>query len=44
VGTYHEPFSFLIFKYLFALFPNQFYRLQLLGWPRGSKFIKPAEK
>ncbi|ERT06815.1 short chain dehydrogenase family protein [Lyngbya aestuarii BL J] len=44
VGTYEEPFSFKIFKYLFALFPNQFYRLQLLGWPRGSKFIKPAEK
>lgn len=38
VGSDHEPFSFLIFKYLFALFPNFFYRLQLLGWRKGSKF------
>ncbi|AOX01524.1 hypothetical protein BJP34_20600 [Moorena producens PAL-8-15-08-1] len=39
VGTYDEPFSFKIFKYLFALFPNLFYKLQLFGWPRGSKFV-----
>ncbi|NEO61192.1 MAG: SDR family NAD(P)-dependent oxidoreductase, partial [Moorea sp. SIO4G2] len=39
VGTYDEPFSFKIFKYLFALFPNFFYKLQLFGWPRGSKFV-----
>ncbi|NJL82193.1 MAG: SDR family oxidoreductase [Chloroflexaceae bacterium] len=39
VGTYDEPLSFKLFKYLFALFPNQFYRLQLLGWPKGSKFV-----
>ncbi len=39
VGTYDEPFSFKIFKYLFALAPNTFYRLQLLGWQKGSKFI-----
>ena len=39
VGTYDEPFSFKIFKYLFALFPNFFYRLQLYGWPKGSKFM-----
>lgn len=40
VGTYDEPWSFKVFKYLFALFPNFFYRLQLYGWPKGSKFIE----
>lgn len=39
VGTYEEPFSFKIFKYLFALAPNFFYRLQMLGWRKGSKFV-----
>ncbi len=39
VGTYEEPFSFKIFKYLFALAPNFFYRLQMLGWQKGSKFV-----
>jgi NAD(P)-dependent dehydrogenase (short-subunit alcohol dehydrogenase family) len=39
VGTYEEPFSFKIFKYLFALAPNLFYRLQVLGWRKGSKFV-----
>ncbi|MCB2198452.1 SDR family NAD(P)-dependent oxidoreductase [bacterium] len=39
VGTYEEPFSFKIFKYLFALAPNFFYRLQVLGWKKGSKFV-----
>ncbi len=39
VGTYDEPFSFKIFKYLFALAPNFFYRLQMLGWLKGSKFV-----
>ncbi|MGK7922128.1 MAG: NAD-dependent epimerase/dehydratase family protein [Trichodesmium sp.] len=39
VGTYDEPLGFKIFKYLFALFPNFFYRLQLYGWPKGSKFV-----
>lgn len=38
VGTYEEPFSFKIFKWIFALAPNFFYRLQILGWRKGSKF------
>lgn len=38
IGTYDEPFSFKIFKWWFALAPNTFYRLQLLGWQKGSKF------
>jgi NADP-dependent 3-hydroxy acid dehydrogenase YdfG len=40
VGTYDEPFSFKIFKYLHALFPNFFYKLQLYGWRKASKFYK----
>jgi hypothetical protein len=39
VGTYEEPFSFKIFKWLFALALNAFYRLQRLGWLKGSKFV-----
>jgi len=38
VGTFEEPFSFKIFKWLFALAPNAFYKLQLLGWRKGSKY------
>ena len=38
IGTYEEPFSFKIFKYIFALAPNFFYRLQMFGWRKGSKF------
>lgn len=38
IGTYEEPFSFKIFKWWFALAPNSFYRLQRLGWRKGSKF------
>ncbi|MGK7874396.1 MAG: SDR family NAD(P)-dependent oxidoreductase [Xenococcaceae cyanobacterium] len=41
VGTYDEPWGFKFFKYWFALAPNSFFRLQLLGWPKGSKFVKP---
>ena len=44
VGTYEEPWSFKIFKYLFALFPNFFYRLQLYGWLKGSKFSKSGDR
>jgi len=39
VGTYEEPITFKMFKWLFALAPNTFYRLQLLGWKKGSKFV-----
>jgi short-subunit dehydrogenase len=39
VGTYKEPFSFKVFKWFFALAPNAFYKLQILGWRKGSKFV-----
>ncbi len=39
VGAYDEPFSFKIFKYLFALAPNLFYKLQLMGWKKGSRYF-----
>ncbi|HEX05142.1 MAG TPA: SDR family NAD(P)-dependent oxidoreductase [Bacteroidetes bacterium] len=39
IGTYKEPFSFKIFKWWFALAPNSFYRLQVFGWRKGSKFV-----
>ncbi|MBZ0264078.1 SDR family NAD(P)-dependent oxidoreductase [bacterium] len=39
VGTFDEPFSFKLFKWLFALNPNFFYRLQVFGWKKGSKFV-----
>jgi len=38
VGTYDEPLSFKALKVLFSLFPNLFYRIQLLGWKKESKF------
>lgn len=41
VGTYDEPFTFKIFKWWFALAPNMFYRLQVLGWSKGSKYMNP---
>jgi NAD(P)-dependent dehydrogenase (short-subunit alcohol dehydrogenase family) len=42
VGTYDEPLSFKFFKYLFVLAPNVYYKLQLLGWRKGSKFAASA--
>ena len=39
VGTYKEPFTFKIFKYIFVLVPNFFYKLQSFGWRKGSKFV-----
>lgn len=38
VGTYDEPLSFKALKIIFSLFPNLFYRIQLLGWRKESKF------
>ncbi len=38
VGTYREPFSLKLFKYVFALAPNLFYQLQRFGWRKGSPF------
>jgi len=40
IGTYDEPFSFRALKLIFTLFPNAYYKLQLLGWKKGSKFNK----
>ena len=44
IGTYKEPFSLRIFKYLFVLSPNFFYKLQLYGWRKGSKFVIKEKK
>jgi len=42
VGTFDEPFSFRLLKLLFALAPNTYYRLQNLGWRKGSRFAEEA--
>ena len=38
VGTWSEPLSFRALKLLFALAPGAYFRLQRLGWRRGSRF------
>ncbi len=38
VGSYDEPLSFRALRVLFALAPNLTYRLQRLGWRKGSRF------
>lgn len=38
VGTYDEPLSFKVLKVLFSLAPNLFYRIQILGWKKESRF------
>lgn len=38
VGTYDEPISFRLLRVLFALAPNLYYRLQQVGWRKGSRF------
>ena len=38
VGTWDEPFTFRIFKHLHAFFPNLSYKVQMLGWRKGSKW------
>ena len=38
VGTWDEPISFRIFKYLHSFFPNLSYKAQMLGWKKGSKW------
>lgn len=43
VGTYDEPISFKALKIIFGLFPNLFYRIQILGWKKESKFAPPKE-
>ncbi len=39
VGTYAEPLSFRALKQFFIWFPDMYYRLQLLAWRKGSKFV-----
>lgn len=41
VGTWDEPLSFRFFKHLHAFFPNFYYKVQMLGWRKGSKFVAP---
>jgi len=38
VGTWGEPLSFRALKLLFALAPDAYFRLQRLGWRKGSRF------
>ncbi len=38
VGTWDEPVSFRIFKYLHSFFPNLSYKVQMLGWRKGSRW------
>ena len=39
VGTWDEPLSFRFLRLAFALAPNLYYRLQLLGWRKASRFL-----
>jgi hypothetical protein len=41
VGTWNEPLSFRFFKHLHAMLPNFYYRVLMLGWRKGSKFMAP---
>jgi NAD(P)-dependent dehydrogenase (short-subunit alcohol dehydrogenase family) len=38
VGSYDEPISFRALKLLFALSPGLYWKLQQVGWRKGSKF------
>lgn len=40
IGTYDEPFSFRLLKLIHTLMPNLYYKIQLLAWKKGSKFVK----
>ena len=40
VGTWDEPLSFRLLRVLFAIAPNAYYRLQRLGWRKGSRFTR----
>ena len=40
IGTYDEPLSFRFLRVLFALAPNAYYRLQRVGWRKGSRFAR----
>ncbi len=44
VGTYDEPLSFRALKVLFSLAPNLFYRIQLLGWKKESRFVNDLDQ
>ena len=38
VGSDPEPLSFRFLKLLYGLFPNGFYKLQILGWKKASRY------
>jgi hypothetical protein len=40
IGTYDEPFSFRLLKLIHTLMPNLYYKIQMLAWKKGSKFVK----
>ncbi len=40
VGTYDEPISFRMLKFMHALSPNLYYKIQLLAWRKASKFVQ----
>lgn len=44
VGTWDEPLSFRFFKHLHGFFPNFYYKVQMFGWRKGSKFMAPDEE
>lgn len=44
VGTWDEPLSFRFFKHLHSFFPNFYYKVQMFGWRKGSKFVAPDTK
>ncbi len=39
VGTYDEPLSFRFLRLFFALTPNLYYRAQILGWKKASRYM-----
>ncbi len=40
VGTYDEPFTFRLLKWIHATWPDFYTRLQFIGWRKASKFYK----
>ncbi len=43
IGSDPSPISFHVLKFLFMLMPNLFYRIQILGWRKGSRFADKAK-
>jgi len=40
VGTYDEPLTFRLLKWIHATWPDLYTRLQFIGWRKASKFYK----